>query len=745
MTRDELHARLLTTFLGELDEQVGELNEQLLGLEQDPRDAQRLKALFRSAHTIKGAARIVGLDVIEAACHALEEYFSQLRDARIAFDAAHAETLFAAVDALADAQRRIAAQQPLADAEVASVPARLAQLGAQPDASPATPRRAPSAGRTERPQRQPTPPAPAPEPAPRTEPEPVPPPQQRGAAAGGPAERPDTDARAPETIRVDAEKVEALHNRAGELIVAATRVDDRMAEVAELRDWIEEWVSSHRANGDERFERLRTSYGQLARALRDDVHALRRIAGNTGAAVLELRLRPIADAFEALPRAARDVAAQSGKHVRVEIDGGDVQADRLVVDALREPLLHLVRNAVDHGIETPAERRGAGKAEAGTIRIAAQLKEGRIILTVSDDGRGLDAAALRGRMQQRGETAPATDRDLARALLAGGMTTRGAATTISGRGVGLDLVRAGVERIRGSVNVRWKAGEGTQFIIESPPSPTTLRAVLVTCGTQILGLPSLHVDRLLSVADDEIRMIDGRAVFIAGDEAVPLVPLASVLGSPLPPPRPANRRRIVLIHVADRRLGVIVDDFLAEQDLVVRPLEGAAARVPHIGGGALLASGRIALVLHLPSVINSGLKAGAAELPGRPQDETERRPRVLVVDDSITTRTLEQSVLEAAGFEVATAVDGVDGWRKLQETGADLVVADVEMPRMDGFSLCETIRGSDRFRELPVILVTALEAPEHRERGLEAGADAYLTKAAFDQETLLDTIRQLLD
>lgn len=756
MNPDDLHDRLLATFLAELDEQVGAMNDGLLALERELGDAAHLAALFRSAHTIKGAARIVGSTQIELACHALEDYFAALRDGRLDFDPAHATVLFDAVDALNDAGRRIRASEPLADAPVARVGDRVAAItgGAPPlpEPQPPSPRKPPpgvtAANR---------PPAAAParttRPADDAKAGPTRGDGGRAAGDGG-------DAKVGDTIRVESSKVEALHNRAGELVIAATRLEDRLPEIGELSEWIDAWLADERvaanrrtsasANGREadalaRVERLRAAYTQIWRALRDDVRGMRRASSDTAGAVLELRLRPIGDALEALPRAARDVAAASGRRVVVEIEGESVQADRLVVDALREPLLHLVRNAVDHGIEDPEERRLAGKPETGTVRVKAELVEGRVRITVTDDGRGLDADALREQLRTRGQRVPQSDRDLVRTIFAGGVSTRGSATSISGRGVGLDLVRASVERVRGSVNVRWKRGKGTSFILDSPPSPTALRAVLVACGNEILAIPSLHLDRLLRVKHGAVRNVDGRPTFVVEDEAVPLVPLATILGAPLSPPPSEGSLAVALLEVADRRLGVIVDDFVAEQDIVVRTLEGAAASVPHLGGGALLASGRIALVLHAPAVVYTGLGAGDFELPGRAGEEDVQRARVLVVDDSITTRALEQSVLEAAGYSVTTAVDGYDGWRKLQEGGADLVVADVEMPRMDGFTLCETIRGSDRFAELPVILVTALESPEYRARGLAAGADAYLTKAAFDQQTLLDTIRQLLD
>jgi two-component system, chemotaxis family, sensor kinase CheA len=770
MTADDLNARLLRTFIGELEEQVGVFENALLALERDLANTEQMKALFRAAHTIKGAARILGLDPIENACHSLESFLADVREGRAELAAEPLQLLFRAADALSDARRRLAAGEPLDGAPIATIEPELRRLSRAGARRPA-----------ESPRRVPMPPAgvvrTASESAPAAGGESAgatsgraAPTRRAGSAAELPAASPPpaaADAEAPraaahaageaDVVRVDAARLESLHGSAGDLLVAAARLDERLKELQALRTFVDDWTTDWRAarprysgvddlllDLDARLERLRTGVVQIERTIRDDARALRRVSDDVGGDVRGLRLRPVADAFQALPRAARDVAAAAGKLVRLEIEDGDVEADRVVVDALREPLLHIVRNAIDHGIEAPADRRRAGKPETGTVRVRAAFTEGRITVTVADDGRGLDIATLRHRFAQRGIPAPESDRDLARALLAGGVSSRGTATQISGRGVGLDLVRSAVERIRGSVNVRWTEGRGTTFVLESPPSPSSLRAVLVTCGQQILALPSLHIDRLLRVKPESVRSAEGRSVIVTDGGPVPIVALSAVLGPPLAPPRAEGTLPVVLVEVAERRLALVVDGFEAERQIVVRPLEGAAARVRNIAGGALLHSGQLALVVNVPGVVAAADRSHGVTTGGRDK-ATPQRQRILVADDSITTRTLEQSLLEAAGYDVITAVDGLDAWRHLQEQGADLVVADVEMPRMDGFVLCETIRRSDRLRGTPVILVTGLEAPEHRARGLAAGADAYIAKSAFDQEQLLTTIRELLD
>jgi two-component system chemotaxis sensor kinase CheA len=307
-------------------------------------------------------------------------------------------------------------------------------------------------------------------------------------------------------------------------------------------------------------------------------------------------------------------------------------------------------------------------------------------------------------------------------------------------------VRAVAGRVRGSVDVNWIPGGGTTFTLEAPLTLATVRAVLARVGATRVAIPSAFVERLLRVAPEALRSVDGRVALQTGGAPATVASLAAVLGPPLIDRPPDGAWSLVLLRVGDRRVAIRVDELLEELEVVVRPIRAhGAVAVPHVSGAAMLAGGTVALVLNVTRVVATalGLRAEMVALPEARATAAVRR-RVMVVDDSITTRTLEASVLEAAGYDVMTAVDGADGWRLLQEKGADLVVSDVEMPRMDGLQLCETIRASSRFRALPVILVTALEMPEHRARGLEVGADAYLGKSSFEQDELLTTVRDLL-
>jgi len=452
------------------------------------------------------------------------------------------------------------------------------------------------------------------------------------------------------------------------------------------------------------------------------------------------------DATGDLPRLVRDVAAATHKDVRIETHGEDVQADRVVLVQLRDALMHLVRNAIDHGIETPDVRKARGKEPQGLIEVNAGLIGDRIVVTVRDDGAGIDAASIRRQLIARGESVPADDHAVARRLFLGGLSTRAAATDISGRGVGLDAVRAAADAVRGSVEVDWVKGVGTTFTLEAPLTMATVRTVLARVGKATVAIPSAYVERLMRVSSESFRTVDGRIAVETGGAPAFVASVAGVLGPPLIDRPIDGPTPLALVRVGERRIALRVDEMLEEDEVVVRPIRAHGREaVPHISGAALLPQGSVALVLNVTSVVASASAGtGGSASVAEKREATEKRRRVLVVDDSITTRTLEASVLEAAGYEVITGVDGADAWRLLQERGADLVVSDVEMPRMDGLQLCQTIRASQRFRDLPVVLVTALETAEHRAKGLEVGADAYLAKSSFDQEGLLTTIRDLL-
>lgn len=720
MNREQLAARLLATFVGELEEQVQQMNRDLLALETSPADTEGLRSLFRVVHTLKGAARAAGVVAIESVCHELESMLIPVRDGRQALDAEALARLFHAADALADAGARLRRGDELS----ASPIAHLASAPGAPLTS------APEPDRIEHVS------------------------AHRAGTVGG-------------TVRVEEEKLEAVFAGAGELSIAVAALEELDQDLHQLEvlvgDWSRHWrrvrrrlrVLVARAEVPAELHReiegiaedvraITTGVSEVAVRGSRETQTLARVSSELTRRVYGLHTRPVADGWESLPRLVRDLATAAHKSVRLETSGGDVEADRVVIDALREPIVHLVRNAVDHGIESPQTRTRAGKPEQGRVRVSARLQGDRLVLRVEDDGGGVDVAGLRARLAALGRPAVGGDLDLANVLFEGGISTRAEATEISGRGVGLDIVRSAVEQLNGSVDVQWTAGAGTSVTIESPVSLATLRGVVARVSGQCFIVPSVHVSRLLHVRPEDARRVGGRTVLPTADGPVPLVTLAHLLGPPLDDRPFGEAVPVMLLDAGHRRLALAVDELMAERNFVLQRLPFAGRAPRHLSGAAMLGSGRVALVVNAMSLTEASAEAVAASGASWETSELRRRARVLVVDDSITTRTLEQSVLEAAGYDVITAVDGADGWRLLQEQPVDLVVADVEMPRMDGFALCRAIRASKRFGEVPVVLVTALESPENRALGLEAGADAYLGKSSFDQRQLLDIARELL-
>ena len=754
MNQDELLERLLATFAGELDEHVRSLNASLLALERNTENEardQHVRELFRAAHSLKGAARSVGVKVVEAACHCLEELFGALRDgtAELASDAY--QLLFSAVDAIDDAGQRLREGEKLDDSPLAMLVPQLegvARTGVRP---PPAPR---SASGIERRSGA----AAAVGEAAKAGPE---------AAAGNPAKRAETRER---SVRVSADKLDTLMSWSGELLVARQRLAARQLDVDKLYEQVErrldDWRKLQRMlqpanfgkgmNGDRFRERLDAVGHSLERigrqaealksAFRADFLAIEQAAAPLDDSVRGARMLPFTIACEGLDRMVRDLTRTQGKAAALAIEGGDVELDREVLDRLRDPLLHLVRNAVDHGVEPPADRRAAGKPEAATIRVMASLRGGRVQIVVEDDGRGLDVAAVRERALALNVAVPRDEDGLARLVFLPGFSTARQVTEVSGRGIGLDVVKSAIEAQRGSVNVSFAPGRGMRFVLSLPLTLSVLRALLVRDADETFAFDDASIASLRRIKADDVRSVEGRQVLSVDGAHLPLVGLGAVLGRAEGKPiRPGESRSVVVLESDGRRAAFAVDELLTERDLTVKPLGPRLAGVRHVTGGTVLADGNVTLILNAQTLVEDALAASTgAALAAVPPPEDGRRARLLLAEDSVTVRALEKSILEAAGYDVVAVVDGFEAWQLLQEFEADLVVSDVQMPRMDGITLTEKIRASSRLRALPVVLVTALNEETDRMRGLEAGANAYLVKSGFDQSMLLETIERLI-
>ena len=736
-------------FRGEAESHAAALSAGLVELEGTS-DASVVEPLMRAAHSIKGAARVIGLDIAVRLAHAMEDVLVAMQKGREAIAPARVDMLLRGSDLLAS----------LAQVDEAGVPAWTAKNTDAVDALVAALREPAAAPRVES--------APAPAPAPVPLPTaPVALAREGTGTAVAAAAAPSVRASA---VRVTTEKLDRLLQLAGETMLEAQRLGsirgEALALKAELVRLEEELdflrAESRRAGMDPARvsparDALRRASGGVLAHLRTIEGAIRRSEETSTQLyheVLSSRMRPFSDATGALPRTVRDLARQLGKEARLEIAGEDVPVDRDILARLDAPLNHLLRNAIDHGVEPPDARRAAGKPAQATLRVEARHHAGMLRIRVCDDGRGVDHEALRAKIVRRGladeAMARAMDRqELLEFLFLPGFSTASQVTEVSGRGVGLDVVQSTAREVGGVARIDTVPGRGTTFELELPITLSVIRALLVEVAGETLAFPLARIARVVEPAPGEVSPVEGRMQFLLDGAPVGVVDAARILelGEVR---RSDGRDHIVVLGGGDDRYGFAVDRLVGEEDLVVRALDPRLGKVPHLSASAVRENGEPVLIVDVEDLLQSLRMAlvegrvrgrGAAAISA----SAARAARALVVDDSATVREVERQLLVRMGFEVETAVDGMDGWHALREGAFDLVVSDIDMPRMNGIEFVRTLRADPRFAALPVIVVSYKDREEDRLAGLEAGATAYLTKGAFQDSTFADTVREFVD
>ncbi|MCL6635295.1 MAG: response regulator, partial [Peptococcaceae bacterium] len=595
-----------------------------------------------------------------------------------------------------------------------------------------------------------------------------------------------------EMVRISAARLDSLLLQAEEMLslklAAAQRAADLREITAGLGLWEKEWAKIHpdlraarqmiekRAgqNGDAKFLR---QFSRLLDFLEKNRDSVRRTAARlkalAGAAGQDHRqtctmvdnlledlksslMLPLSTLLEIFPKMVRDLSRSLGKEAALTVRGGEVEIDKRVLEEIKDPLIHLIRNSVDHGIEKPEERERQNKPRCGTITIdVAQVSGGRVEITVSDDGAGIDLAKVKETAVRRGivperEAAGQDRQELLSLIFQPEVSTSPMITDISGRGLGLAIVREKVEKLGGKVRVETARNAGTSFRILLPVALATFRGVLVRTAGRLFVIPTAGVERVLRIRQEEITTVEGRQSFSLNGQAVALARLADVLQLPQRERKKSEEKRyiqLLILSAGGKRVAFIVDEILSEQEVLVKGLGRQLARVRNVSGAAVLGSGQVVPVLNVPDLLKSAAKAGAAGTPGdggADRKAGEGRKSVLVVEDSITSRMLLKNIMESAGYRVETAVDGLDALTALKTANYDLVISDVEMPRVNGFELTARIRADEKLSHLPVVLVTSLESREDRERGVDAGANAYIVKSGFDHSNLLEVVRRLI-
>jgi two-component system chemotaxis sensor kinase CheA len=581
------------------------------------------------------------------------------------------------------------------------------------------------------------------------------------------------------SVRVSLAKLDALLTESGELSVTRLRVAERLGELRELqremerlqRDWNKarpararlrrahrggreaEAVLQAADQADRHVQAMVQRTRELVASLAQNTSQLATVSDAISEQVMAIRLLPAGSMFAPFERLVRDLSRQIGKEARLELVGTETELDRRILDELRDPLMHMLRNSLDHGLEPATERLKLGKPAQGLLRLAAAQRGDRVHITVADDGRGLDIDAIRATAVRRGllsaERAENIDTpSLIDLIFHPGFSTRSSVSEISGRGVGMDVVRQHVTRLGGTISVSSARDKGTTFTISVPLTLATTHVLLVEDAGQTYAIPSSSVERTGRMRAIELRRLEGRSTIDVDGQVVPVVELSAVLQRPRSDAPAADEWRPFFILRSDERaVALLTDRLIDETELVVKGLGAPLKRVRHVSGAAVLGTGAVVVILNPADVFKSsqGKLESAPRVAASVEKEMEpRRKRVLVVDDSVMTRTLERTILESAGYTVVVASDGAHALEMLDETPVDAIVSDVEMPRMTGLELTTALRQDERWRHLPVVLVTSLDSPEHVERGAAAGADGYIVKGRFDQNDLLQAVARLV-
>lgn len=739
--------RLRATFRVEAEEHIHDLSmgiTELENLDEPIRRAEIVEEIFRNAHSLKGAARSVDLKDIEKICQPMESILAGIKRQEASLSPMLFDLLHRAVDSLSQMVSAMGEEETSNSQLNFYELRRLLEEAASGDAPPLIPQ-------------EQTPKAPVLQP--------VAPAQMRSAA----------DAMMMETVRIPIAKLDPLLLQAEEMIQTKLSAVQRAIELREILEELYAWKTES--------EQLKEKYGlhtqelpewadlrlaaltnmvRVARqSFEEDQRALQRMVDDHLKAMKQILMLPVSVLVEGFPRLVRDIAGEQGKYVELVIRGTELEVDKRILEELKVPLIHLLRNCVDHGIEKPKERANLQKSERSVITLAFSAIDSRNFeITVSDDGAGINVEQLRTAAIEKGfVTAQAVEKmipeDVVQFIFESGISTTKIITDISGHGLGLAIVRDKVEKLGGVVSVKTYANVGTIFRLVLPLTMATFRGVLIREQEYLFILPLANVERVVRTHQDEIKTVKNRETIRIDGKILSLVKLSNVLGLPA---RSDNHREcvpeeqsatdyipVLIISFQDKRIGFQVDEVQAQEEVLVKGLGKQLSRVRNISGAAVLGSGKVVLVINVADLMRSALRPSETDRRKPAEGKTPTAPgRILVAEDSITSRVMLKNILETSGYHVATAVDGLDAFTQLRNGEFDLVVSDVDMPIMSGFELTAKIRSDKRLGELPVILVTALESRQDRERGIEVGANAYIVKSSFNQSNLTEVIERLL-
>jgi two-component system chemotaxis sensor kinase CheA len=824
---EEFLKRLKNTFRIESDEHVQTISSGLLNLDKNPSPqdkAQILETIYREAHSLKGAARAVGMRDVEKVCQAMETVFSMLKKDEIQAESWILDVL---MDSIEGASKLVTSEEAIPIVELLHRLSQIIENSAEsqneledvkkdfPSSDVATNPNHPTVSigteviynnsKTEISDPENKTFDAEEEVSQRKEPEIVvltPQASIKGTLAAQSQPNFNPHACVPgapsepkrlgqsETIRIKTSKLDSLLYQVEEMVSIKMAANQRASDLRNLKSsldlqkkqWLKiypevrilknlvETLEARDAWGTSRSYLLKMidfleANEDTIKGLESKLKTINSMAENDSRQAASMvndllddmksvLMLPSSTLLEILPRLVRDLARDQGKKIKLTIEGGDTEIDRRILEEMKDPLIHLARNSIDHGLEKPTDRTRRGKTEEGSLAISiAQLGAKKVEILVADDGAGIDVekvkqAALRKNLITEQELRGLNHEETRALIFRSEISTSPIITDLSGRGLGLAIVREKVEKLGGTVTVESRLGIGTVFHIQLPVTLATFRGTLVQVGTEVFVVPTTNVIRVGRVRRDSIGTVENRDTITMNGRVLPLVRLADIMEIQAEPKldQASEFVTVLILGASDQKIAFSVNAILNEQEVLVKSLGRQLSRVRNVSAGTVLGTGQVALILNVSDLIRSAKKIAGVGLVAhtQKQEDQEKTKSILVVEDSITSRMLLKNILESAGYEVQTAVDGTDAWSTLKTANFDLVVSDVEMPRMDGFELTAKIRSQEDLKSLPVVIVTSLESREDRERGIDVGANAYIVKSGFEQNNLLSVVKRLL-
>jgi len=767
----EMMRQLMLMFKSELSEQSQMITDGLLALEKGVSGEQRkecLDRIFRAAHNIKGAARGIDARDIASVAHSLETLFNKFRREGMAVSSRSIDLCLLGLDRMQLIMTALESNQPLGfdlqDLLVQLNDQQEIVLNTESEIKPGS-GFAHSAGSrlsTET----------AVESAKKNEPTVS---VTTVVSTPAPAKESKTPLEDMATIRVSLHKLDQFSALVEDLLVSKIEMEEHLTAIKYLfdesrlfsREWYQYLETSRKVNtvshvtqekdsleiATTAINRFRVSIQQLYKQIRESNSRYSLTYFQLQDQVRALHLVPAATQLQPLARLVRDVALDLGKKVDFTIMGGDIEIDRPILEGIKDPLMHLLRNAIDHGIESPQERLVQGKSEIGHLKIEVNRADDRILMTISDDGAGINTDqvikhAIKKKILTHSEILALNKAEIIDLIFRPGFSSKDMITDISGRGVGLDIVLTNLRNLKGHIKVDTIEGKGTVFVLSLPLTLSTDHGLIVRVSGSTFAIPISSVERVMEIKREDLLEVGGNQVILIENKAIPIRDLAVVLEIGQSRLSAAERLSLIVISKGWQRVALLVEEIISEREIVIKRLKPPLKAVRNVMGATFMGSSEVIVVLNPDDLVTSALRLGdAVQLLVQGQTEAEKdveASHILVVDDSITIRTFEKTLLEACGYRVTVAANGQNAWDLLQGQGFDLIITDIEMPIMNGFEFSERIKQSEKFKSIPVVMVTSLSSEAEKRRGIEVGADAYIVKNQFESKVLLDVINQLL-